>query len=81
MQINQTILADPKLRKRYEERRLAAFKAFQGMPRGSKAQCAFSLRIHPVTVSNVLNGRRMSEATLLRIEAYLGLDGQNDHRD
>lgn len=42
-----------------------------GMARGTRARLASELKLTPATISNVLNLRQRSVATLLKIEQWL----------
>ena len=55
----------------YEERREAAVKSFENLPRGSRAECSFAIRKHPSIVSDVLSGKRKSPDALTQIESWL----------
>ena len=55
----------------YEQRREAAAKSFESLPRGSRAECSFAIRKHPSIVSDVLSGKRKSPDALSQIENWL----------
>lgn len=62
---------DPEELRKYTVRRNRAKEAIERMPRGSKARCAFDLRLHPTRISRVLAGAYVSISDLEAVEGWL----------
>lgn len=54
----------------YEARRVAQRERIQAFGYGWRARVSQDLRLHPTLISQVLNGDKISEAILGRIEAW-----------
>jgi len=70
-QMNTLVKSDPKRKQEYMARVARVQKHFERADRGAQAQCAFDTRIAPISISQVVHGKRVSVSTLELIEAWI----------
>ena len=57
----------------YEAQRKTTLTTFNRLARGTRAKCAFDLRLHPSRVSGILNGRTVHQELLNRVTRWVQL--------